>query len=115
MVKLFLLNWREFPYFPDQPLYSAFLLLTCLTSQTQQSRRGDPKLSPYLLYIQVGIGAGGDTNVTVTQQLTGGLPMVSTSATTHHAPTGDGSPKVVNGDAFALTFPLSPTLSVIRS
>ncbi|WP_260885192.1 hypothetical protein [Shewanella algae] len=36
-----------------------------LSPQPQQSRRGDPKLSPYLLNIQVGIGTGGDTDVTV--------------------------------------------------
>ncbi|BCV60534.1 hypothetical protein TUM17386_02050 [Shewanella algae] len=76
---------REFPYLPDQPLYSAFLLsrlhgFANLSPQPQQSRSSNPKLSPYLFNVQMGIGAGGDTNVTVAQQITGGLPVVSTSA-----------------------------------
>lgn len=81
---------REFLYLPYQPLYPAFLHdFANLSSPPQQSRCSNPKLSSYLLYLQVGIGAGGDANVTVAKQLTGGLPVVSTSAAEHHAPTGD--------------------------
>jgi hypothetical protein len=58
----------------------------------------------------MGIGTGVNANVAVPKKLTGGLPMVSTSATTHHATTGDRPTQIMNGDTFALAFAHSPAL-----
>ncbi|WP_345852188.1 hypothetical protein [Shewanella algae] len=108
--KLSLLIWRELFNLSSQPLDPAFLLLFYLCFQPQQSRSSAPKLCPHVFNIQMGIGAGGDANVTVAKQLTGGLPVVSTSAATHHAPTGDRPTQIMNGDTFALAFARSPAL-----
>ncbi|MBC8797671.1 hypothetical protein [Shewanella algae] len=92
---------------PYQPLNPAFFNLYI---PSKQCRCSDPQFPPHLFNIQLGIGAGVNANVTVPKQLTGGLPVVSTSATTHHATTGDRPTQIMNGDTFALAFARSPAL-----
>ncbi|MBO2560355.1 hypothetical protein I6M33_06930 [Shewanella algae] len=55
-------------------------LRTAIVLDVKFRGKVNPKLPPHLLYIQMYIGAGSNTDVTVAKQLTGGLPVVSTSA-----------------------------------